>query len=72
MTIEAAISAIAEISTNSGLIFTPWVSSLKKVRRPALEAGMGAFFFLLLMNYDDCATVLKSNAGASPPRGEVS
>lgn len=50
MTIEAAISAIEVTRTISGLILTPWVSSLKNVRRPALEAGMGAFFFLLLID----------------------
>jgi hypothetical protein len=49
MTIEAAINAIEVISTISGFIFTPSVASLKNVRRPALEAGIGAFFFLLLM-----------------------
>lgn len=50
MTIEAAISEMEVISTISGLILTPSVSSLKNVSRPALEAGMGAFFFLLLTN----------------------
>ena len=49
MTIEAAIRAIEVTRTISGLILTPWVDSLKNVRRPALEAGMGAFFFLLLI-----------------------
>jgi hypothetical protein len=49
MTIEAAMSDIEAIITISGLIFTPSVSSLKKVRRPALDAGIGAFFFLLLI-----------------------
>lgn len=37
--------------TTSGLIFTPWVSSLKNVSRPALEAGIGALFFLLLIRF---------------------
>lgn len=49
MTIDAAIRETEPIRTISGLIFTPWVSSLKNVRRPALEAGMGALFFLLLI-----------------------
>ncbi len=49
MTIDAAIRAIEVMSTISGLIFTPSVASLKNVRRPALEAGIGAFFFLLLI-----------------------
>ena len=48
-TIEAAISEIEAMSTISGFIFTPSVSSLKNVRRPALEAGMGALFFFLLL-----------------------
>jgi glycine hydroxymethyltransferase len=48
MTIEAAISAMEEIRTISGFIFTPSVDSLKNVNRPALEAGIGALFFLLL------------------------
>jgi len=46
---EAAIKETEPIRTTSGLILTPWVSSLKKVRRPALEAGIGALFFLLLI-----------------------
>ena len=49
MTIDAAIRETEPIRTISGLIFTPWVSSLKKVKRPALDAGMGALFFLLLI-----------------------
>ncbi len=39
--IETAISEIEAIRTISGLIFTPFVSSLKKVKRPALDAGIG-------------------------------
>jgi hypothetical protein len=34
------------------LIFTPFVSSSKNLNNPALEAGRGAFFFLLLINID--------------------
>ncbi len=35
--------------TNSGLIFTPWVSSSKNRNKPALEAGSGSLlcFFVL-------------------------
>ncbi len=49
MTIEVAIRTIEPMRTISGLILIPWVSSLKKVRSPALDAGIGALFFLLLM-----------------------
>jgi len=48
MTIETAMSEIDPIRTISGLIFTPCVSSLKKVSRPALDAGIGALSFLLI------------------------
>jgi hypothetical protein len=50
MAIDAAIRVIEPIRTISGLIFTPFVASLKNVRRPALEAGIGAFFFLSLID----------------------
>lgn len=46
---EVTMSAMHAASTNSGLIFTPSVSSSKKRRSPALDAGNGAFFFLLLI-----------------------
>ncbi len=59
MTIDAAIKAIEPIRTISGLILTPWVSSLKKVSRPALDAGIGALFFLLLIEVCGLPTVLK-------------
>ena len=49
MTIDAAIRETDPIRTISGLIFIPWVSSLKNVKSPALEAGIGALFFLLLI-----------------------
>jgi hypothetical protein len=49
MTMDAAIKETELIKTTSGLILIPCVSSLKKVRSPALEAGIGALFFLLLM-----------------------
>ena len=48
MTIETVIRAMDPMRTISGLIFTPWVSSLKKVRSPALDAGIGALSFLLM------------------------
>jgi hypothetical protein len=34
--------------TSSGLILMPFVSSSKNLSSPALEAGSGAFFFLLI------------------------
>lgn len=34
--------------TISGFILTPLVSSSKNLNNPALEAGRGAFFFLLM------------------------
>src|SRR5919202_6356561 len=46
--IEAPITAPVIPSTISGLTLMPLVSSSKNLRRPALEAGRGAFFFLLL------------------------
>jgi len=51
MTIETAIRETDPMRTISGLIFTPWVSSLKNVSRPALEAGMGALSFRLLIRF---------------------
>ena len=48
MTIETVMRAIDPIKTISGLILTPWVSSLKNVRSPALDAGIGALSFLLI------------------------
>src|SRR5918912_197481 len=47
--IDAPITAPAIAITISGLTLTPLVSSSKNLRRPALEAGKGAFFFLLLI-----------------------
>ena len=64
MTIDAAIRAIDPTRTISGLIFTPSVSSLKNVRRPALEAGIGALFFLLLIDVEGRQTVLKGTAAS--------
>lgn len=49
MAIDMAIRAIELTRTISGLIFTPCVSSLKNVSRPALDAGIGVLFFLLLI-----------------------
>jgi hypothetical protein len=54
-TIEAAIRAMEPMRTISGLIFTPCVSSLKKVSSPALDAGIGALSFLLLIFAPMCA-----------------
>lgn len=48
MTIEVAIRTIEPMRTISGLIFTPLVCSLKNVRRPALEAGIGPFLLSLI------------------------
>jgi hypothetical protein len=36
-------------STISGLTLNPFVSSSKNLRSPALDAGRGAFFFLLIV-----------------------
>jgi hypothetical protein len=47
--IEMPIIAPATAITISGLTLIPFVSSSKNLRRPALEAGSGAFFFLLLI-----------------------
>ncbi|MGC1135127.1 MAG: hypothetical protein WA941_20030 [Nitrososphaeraceae archaeon] len=49
MRIDTPIIPPAIPSTNSGLILTPFVSSSKNRSNPALEAGSGAFFFLLLL-----------------------
>jgi hypothetical protein len=46
--IEIAIKAPVTPRTTSGFTFTPLVSSSKNLSNPALEAGKGAFFFLLL------------------------
>ena len=59
MTIETAISAIDPIRTISGLIFTPWVSSLKNVSKPALDAGIGALSFLLMRFVDGVRPFLR-------------
>jgi hypothetical protein len=66
MTIDAAIKDMEPIRTISGLILTPWVSSLKKVRRPALDAGIGALFFLLLIRIPQAPTVLKRSGLGIP------
>ena len=49
MRMETPIIPPAIPSTNSGFILTPLVSSSKNRSNPALEAGSGAFFFLLLI-----------------------
>ena len=46
------IRDIAPITTNSGLILTPYDSSWKNLIKPALEAGIlgvVSFFFLLIV-----------------------
>jgi hypothetical protein len=65
MTIDVAIRVIEPIRIISGLILTPFVASLKKVRRPALEAGIGALFFLSLIEFADVHMLLK-RSGPSP------
>ena len=45
---EIPIKAPVTPRTSSGFIFIPFVSSSKNLNSPALGAGNGAFFFLLL------------------------
>lgn len=47
--IEIIMMMIELITTHSGLIFTPFVSSSKNLNKPALEAGNGASRFLFLL-----------------------
>lgn len=47
---EIPISPPVTPKTTSGFIFIPFVSSSKNLNKPALDAGRGAFFFLLLIN----------------------
>ena len=69
MTIETAIRETDPMRTISGLIFTPCVSSLKNVSRPALEAGIGALSFLLIRLTDIPKPFLRVTPdGAPPPR----
>jgi hypothetical protein len=42
------IKIAARITTYSGRILIPWVSSSKKRNNPALEAGIGALFLSFL------------------------
>ena len=65
MTIDVAIRTIEPIRIISGLILTPCVSSLKNVRRPALEAGIGALFFLSLIESTNPSMLLK-RSGLNP------
>jgi len=46
---EITIRLLGIATTISGLILYPLVSSSKNLKRPALDAGNGADFFLLLM-----------------------
>jgi len=61
MAIDVAIRTNEPISIISGLILTPCVSSLKNVRSPALEAGIGALFFLSLIQDKGKFSLLKGN-----------
>jgi hypothetical protein len=63
MTKDDMIKMMEIANTISGFILTPSVSSLKNVSRPALDAGIGALFFLLLMIAAFCDMVLKRNVG---------
>ena len=45
---EIPIKAPVTPRTISGFTFIPFVSSSKNLNSPALDAGNGAFFFLLL------------------------
>lgn len=45
---QASISPTVKITTSSGFILMPWVSSSKKRSRPALAAGTEAPFSRLL------------------------
>ena len=48
ISMEIAIKAPVTPRTISGFTFIPLVSSSKNLNSPALDAGNGAFFFLLL------------------------
>jgi hypothetical protein len=63
MTKDDMIKIMENAKTISGFILTPSVSSLKNVSRPALDAGIGALFFLLLIVVAFCDMVLKRNVG---------
>ena len=54
MAIDVAIRANEHIRIISGLILTPFDASLKKVRSPALEAGIGAFLSLIVRSNSHC------------------
>ena len=61
MAIDVAIRTNEPMRIISGLIFTPCVSSLKNVSSPALEAGIGALFFLSLIEVNWKSSLLKGN-----------
>jgi hypothetical protein len=48
--IDATMRTTDVMRMISGRIFTPSISSSKKRKRPALEAGNRASFFFLLLN----------------------
>src|ERR1700746_1835101 len=54
MSSETPISPPVIPRTISGFTLTPLVSSSKNLNRPALEAGKGAFFFLLIRFRRSC------------------
>jgi len=47
--IDIIAMPMANAMTISGRTLTPFVSSSKNLRSPALEAGIGACFFFLLL-----------------------
>lgn len=51
ISIDTAIRVPVSPKTISGFTLYPLVSSSKNLNNPALEAGSGAFFFLLLNPY---------------------
>lgn len=57
--IEIAINPPVTPRTISGFTLTPLVSSSKNLNNPALEAGNGAFFFLLLNSINFSTVLLK-------------
>jgi len=64
MAIDVAIRTNEPMSIISGLILTPCVSSLKNVRSPALEAGIGALFFLSLIKTNEKSSFLRVTASS--------
>ena len=67
MTIDVAIRTNEPIRIISGLILTPFVVSLKKVRRPALEAGIGALLLSLIETDERPSLLKRSGRGTDCP-----